>query len=313
MAGFRVSGKHQFVQQHHFRRINEFIIPRVFYKGRPGIGVQRGNGYDKMQVEWMRTETAHADSKSRGIAINVPDKDHLLADVRAHFEARRGFSLATLNLDHVVKLRDDAAFRAAYTAHSHVTADGNPIVWLSKIARTPVSLLAGADLIAPLADVAAVTHTRVALLGSTEATLSAAAAALMADHAGLEVAARIAPPMGFDPTGTLADEYIMQLEAAEVGLCFLALGAPKQELFAAYAASKTARVGFVSIGAGLDFIAGTQKRAPKFIRLIAAEWFWRLLTNPRRLALRYARCFGVLPGLLRSALKARRINRHSHH
>lgn len=262
-----------------------------------------------MQIEWMQADTAHSGGKSRGVSINVPDKDRLLADVTAHFEARRGFSLATLNLDHVVKLRDDPDFRAAYSAHSHVTADGNPIVWLSGIARTPVSLLAGADLIGPLTDVAAATQTRVALLGSTKATLSAAATALAADHPGLEVVTCIAPPMGFDPTGPMADDYIAQLEAAEVGLCFLALGAPKQELFAAHAASKIDRIGFVSIGAGLDFIAGTQKRAPKFIRLIAGEWLWRLLTNPKRLAPRYARCFGVLPRLLRSALKARRANR----
>lgn len=260
----------------------------------------------------MPADTAQTEGTSPAVSITVPSKDHLLADIRAHFEDRRGFSLATLNLDHVVKLRDDQAFRAAYVAHSHVTADGNPIVWLSKIARTPVSLLAGADLISPLADVAAATHTRVALLGSTEATLTQAADALAARHPGLEVVACIAPPMGFDPVGPLADDYIAQMEAANVGLCFLALGAPKQELFAAHAAPKAGGIGFVSIGAGLDFIAGTQKRAPKFVRLLAAEWLWRLLTNPKRLALRYARCFGVLPRLLRSALKARRINGSAH-
>jgi exopolysaccharide biosynthesis WecB/TagA/CpsF family protein len=104
---------------------------------------------------------------------------------------------------------------------------------------------------------------------------------------------------------SLADTYILQLEYGDIGLCFLALGAPKQELFAAHAVSKLDHVGFVSIGAGLDFIAGTQTRAPKIIRLIAAEWLWRLLTNPRRMGLRYAHCIEVMPRLSWSAMKVR--------
>lgn len=259
-----------------------------------------------MQIEWMPVATVKGKYATPSIAVTVPTLDALLADLKSYFEERKGFCLATLNLDHVVKLQQDAAFRAAYLAHSHVTADGNPLVWLSKIARRPVSLLAGADLIAPIAGLAATTNIKVALLGSTEETLRAAAKALEAHHQGLAVVKCIAPPMGFDPTSELADAYISELEAADIGLCFLALGAPKQEIFAAHAVSKVDSIGFVSIGAGLDFIAGTQKRAPKFIRFIAAEWLWRLLTNPKRLFVRYAQCFGVLPRLLLSAFKVRR-------
>ncbi len=255
-----------------------------------------------MQVEWVPA------SRGPNVAITVPTLDALLTDIETHFSQKQGFSLATLNLDHVVKLRDDAAFRHAYLAHSHVTADGNPIVWFSKLARQPVSLLAGADLITPLAALACSMNVPVALLGSTEDTLQVTADALRQQHPGLKIVATIAPPMGFDPNGDLANSYIAQLEETGAGLCFLALGAPKQELFAAHAASKTDRIGFVSIGAGLDFIAGTQSRAPAFLRAIAAEWLWRLMINPRRLGARYAACFGVLPRLLRSALKARSEN-----
>lgn len=258
-----------------------------------------------MQVEWLPNSSALTDEAQKKVAVTVPSLDSLLSDLKTRFERRQGFALATLNLDHIVKLRDDPAFRTAYLAHSHVTADGNPIVWMSRLAGAPVDLLPGADLITPLCDLAAATNVRVALLGSTDETLKAASSALMSRHPGLDVALCISPPMGFDPSGSLADSYITQLADAEIGLCFLALGAPKQELFAAHAVSKIDTVGFVSIGAGLDFIAGTQKRAPKFIRLIAAEWVWRLLTNPRRLGYRYTRCIAMTPHIFLSASKAR--------
>jgi UDP-N-acetyl-D-mannosaminuronic acid transferase (WecB/TagA/CpsF family) len=39
----------------------------------------------------------------------------------------RGFRLFTLNLDHLVKRRDDSAFREAYERADFVTADGAPV------------------------------------------------------------------------------------------------------------------------------------------------------------------------------------------
>jgi exopolysaccharide biosynthesis WecB/TagA/CpsF family protein len=103
--------------------------------------------------------------------------------------------------------------------------------------------------------------------------------------------------MGFAPLGDQGAEVIEALEASGARLCFLALGAPKQEIFAARAHAELPHMGFVSIGAGLDFIAGHQRRAPLWVRRIAMEWLWRLLSDPRRMALRYMRCALILPGL----------------
>ena len=97
------------------------------------------------------------------------------------------------------------------------------------------------------------------------------------------------------------DEILAELAASGARLCFLALGAPKQEILAARGHGLLPQVGFVSIGAGLDFIAGAQVRAPVWVRRIAMEWAWRMLGNPRRLAKRYAQCALVLPGLMAQA------------
>jgi len=80
------------------------------------------------------------------------------------------------------------------------------------------------------------------------------------------------------------------------GLVFLALGAPKQERLAARGRALQPELGFVSIGAGLDFLAGSQRRAPRLVRRLALEWLWRAGSDPKRLAGRYARCAAILPG-----------------
>jgi N-acetylglucosaminyldiphosphoundecaprenol N-acetyl-beta-D-mannosaminyltransferase len=238
--------------------------------------------------------------------VNFPTEAALLADVEAHLRARKGFAIATLNLDHVVKMRRNPAFLRAYRAHSHVVADGNPIVWLAHLAGRPeVSLVPGSELIEPVAALAARVGAPLAFLGSTETVLRAAAERLTVDHPGLEVACCLAPPYGFDPESAAADALLDQVAASGGRICLLALGAPKQEVLAARGIARHPQLGFLSIGAGLDFIAGHQTRAPVWVRKVAMEWLWRMLSNPRRLARRYLDCALILPSLTGTALAAR--------
>lgn len=239
------------------------------------------------------------------VCITVPNRAALEARVSALLAQNKGFALATLNLDHLVKLRQSAAFRRAYAAHELVTADGNPIVWAARLAGRPVSLVPGSDAVLPLARLAARQGVAVALVGSTPAALAAAKSALERDVRDLQVVACIAPPMGFDPDSPEAEALLSEVAASGARLCFIALGAPRQERLAARGRGVAPQVGFVSVGAGLDFIAGVQARAPAWVRRLSAEWLWRALSDPRRLALRYLRCMAILPGQLGRALLMR--------
>jgi len=239
------------------------------------------------------------------LTVTAPHLSELLTDLGARLKAKQGFSVATLNLDHVVKLRNNAEFRTAYAAHSHITADGNPIVWLSRLAGQNVALIPGSELIEPLVALAAKHNVPIALYGSEDTALTRAKQALQERYPGLEVAFCRSPEMGFDPDGSTATADMNALSASGARLCFIALGAPKQERLAVRAQTLHPQIGFVSIGAGLNFIAGTEKRAPKWIRAIAAEWIWRMLADPKRLIGRYASCLLAMPGLTLKAIRAR--------
>lgn len=239
------------------------------------------------------------------VNVNIANAAALLAQVKHRLAQRQGFALATINLDHLVKLARSAEFRASYAAQDLIVADGNPIVWLSRLARRPVSLVPGSDMVLPLAQAAAEAGVGVALIGSTEAALEAAGLHLMTTIPGLIVTLKIAPAMGFDPAGEEAARLLREIAARDIGLCFIALGAPKQEAFAARGRLLAPRTGFASVGAGLDFLAGAQNRAPKWVQAIAMEWLWRALSSPRRLIPRYAACAAILPGQIRAALRLR--------
>jgi N-acetylglucosaminyldiphosphoundecaprenol N-acetyl-beta-D-mannosaminyltransferase len=233
---------------------------------------------------------------SHAIAVNMPNLEALQAEISRRFAAGQGFALATLNLDHLAKLRGDPGFRAAYAAQDLITADGNPIVWMAGLAGLTLQLLPGSDLILPLLRLAVQAGVPVGLVGSTDTSLGLAAEALRQAVPGVNIVVQIAPPMGFDPLSGAADAVLDQLLAKGVRLCLIALGAPKQEIFAARGRLRTPSVGFASIGAGLDFLSGQQTRAPLRVRRMALEWLWRMLSNPRRMAGRYLRAALILPG-----------------
>ena len=239
------------------------------------------------------------------ITVNIPNRDALMAAVAERFAAEDGFALATINLDHLVKLRASPTFRAIYAAQDFVVADGNPIVWLSHLARRPVELVPGSDMVIPLVQLAVQSGSSVALIGTTENALATATNALQSQIPGLKIALTIAPPMGFDPQGAQARAILARLAAAEIGFCVIALPAGKQEALAALGRSLAPHTGFASFGAGLDFLAGSQIRAPRWMRALAMEWLWRALSDPRRMLPRYAACFAILPGQIIAALKLR--------
>ncbi|GGX48620.1 acetyl-mannosamine transferase [Tateyamaria omphalii] len=239
------------------------------------------------------------------VKITIPSSQDLETAVGQCFDSRQGFALATLNLDHVVKLNSDKAFQDAYAQHEFVTADGNPIVWLSRLAGSQIELLPGSDLMLPLLKMAARYEVPVAFVGSTEAALKAAAIAVKQQVPDIDIRHTIAPPFGFDPEGEDAARILDLLAKTEVGLCFVALGAPKQERFAAFGRRRAPDIGFASIGAGIDFLAGHQTRAPAWVRRMSMEWLWRAARSPRRLAMRYARCIAILPKLAYSAISQR--------
>ncbi len=239
------------------------------------------------------------------ITVNIPNRATLLAAVGQRFATRDGFALATINLDHLVKLRASPAFRAIYAAQDFVVADGNPIVWLSRLAHRPVELMPGSDMVIPLVQLAVQSGCRVALIGTTETALATAATVLESEIPGLKVALTIAPPMGFDPHGPEAHAILARLAAEDIGFCVIALPTGKQEMLAALGRNFAPHTGFAGFGAGLDFLAGSQTRAPRWMRALAMEWLWRALTDPRRMLPRYIACLAILPEQIIAALKLR--------
>ena len=77
-----------------------------------------------------------------------------------------------------------------------------------------------------------------------------------------------------------------QINKSKVDILFVALGAPKQEIWMHDNYKKINCVS-IGIGAAIDFISGNKKMAPKYMEFLGLAWLFRLISEPRRLFLRY--------------------------
>lgn len=243
----------------------------------------------------MNSRAAEFSVVIEGVRINLPTLQAATDAVLARARTGRGFALFTLNLDHLVKLETSPDFREAYGRAALVTADGWPIVWLAQRQGVAPDRASGADLVLPVCEGAAAQGSSIYFVGPGPQAQSAALDILKARFPALIVAGAEAPKF---PSGeTAAELAAFDLDAlagrinnSGAALCFLSLGAPKQELLADTLSQRCPKVGFLCVGAALDFISGQATRAPMWMQRGKLEWFWRLINDPRRLTLRYARC-----------------------
>lgn len=201
-------------------------------------------------------------------------------------EAKQGGFVFTPNVDHVVTVDEHPEFEAAYAKANLSLADGTPVVWASRLFDTPLpERVAGSDLVVPLLERAGQRGWRVAFLGAGPG-VAEKAAAIAKERWGTHVVSTDAPMVNLKDDAQI-DAIAAKLVAAKPDLVLMAFGAPKQELLIARIADRVKPGVLLGIGASLDFIAGTVKRAPAVFRKTGFEWLYRLAQEPRRLWRRY--------------------------
>lgn len=227
--------------------------------------------------------------------------DQLIANGGKHF-------VVTPNVDHVVRLHSDAEFFKVYQKASLVVADGLPIIWASRLLGRPLKeRVAGSDLIVPVCQLAAQRGYSVYFMGGEEGSGEKAAQKLKISFPSLKVSGYYSPPFGFEKDPAENQKIVRQINGAKTDILFVALGAPKQEKWIeTYIHQLQIKLG-LCVGAGVEFIAGTLKRAPVWMRKVGLEWSWRLAHDPGRLWKRYLiQDLAFLGIFLRELMKGRK-------
>jgi N-acetylglucosaminyldiphosphoundecaprenol N-acetyl-beta-D-mannosaminyltransferase len=209
--------------------------------------------------------------------------------------------VSTLNVDFLVNALGMGFQRARHPEllevlrHSDlVTADGFPILWLSRMTGRPLAhRVCGSDIVPQLAARAAEEGLSLFLLGGGEGVGPRAAEALHARNPGLLIAGTAAPMIhAAGPGLTSAEEddaaLVDEINQSGADILLLGLGNPKQELWFNRNRHRLDVPVSIGVGGTFEFIVGTVRRAPAWMQRCNLEWLFRITQDPARLWRRYA-------------------------
>lgn len=189
------------------------------------------------------------------------------------------------NVHVLASTRGDASLRSVLQSAWEVFPDGAPIAWLLRRCGAPdAERVAGPDLMPRVIDQGRSRELRHVLYGSTPEVVRSLRTKIRRSFPGALIVEAISPPPGGEDDPAL----LTRIVEARPHVVWVALGAPKQEFWLWRHATSLRPALCLGVGAAFDFHAGTKSRAPDWMQSWGLEWLHRLLTEPRRLAWRYA-------------------------
>jgi N-acetylglucosaminyldiphosphoundecaprenol N-acetyl-beta-D-mannosaminyltransferase len=221
-----------------------------------------------------------------GVRIHALDLSGAAQAVLEAALRRQPFSAHLCNAYVLALASRDRGYAALLERGELKLADGAPVAWFAGRAGTKLEQRpSGAELLLEVVRGGLAEGLRHFFYGSTPAVLAALTEELRARYPGVEIVGAHSPPFG-PVTSEQADEVVAQVDASGAHIVWVGLGTPKQDELVDRLRGRTTGA-CVPIGAAFDFVAGTQRRAPVWMRRLGLEWAHRLATEPRRLWRRY--------------------------
>jgi N-acetylglucosaminyldiphosphoundecaprenol N-acetyl-beta-D-mannosaminyltransferase len=194
--------------------------------------------------------------------------------------------VGVVNAAKVVIMRRDPSLRSAVASCQMILADGQSVVWASRVLGTPLpERVAGIDLFTELLAAASEHGYSVYFLGARPDALQQMLAEVGRRFPDLKIAG------ARDGYFSSADEAAAAAEIRDSGadLLFLGMTSPKKEVFLnSWGEFTGVRVAH-GVGGSFDILAGVTKRAPLWYQRHGLEWFYRAKQEPLRLGRRYLR------------------------
>lgn len=259
-----------------------------------------------------------------GIPVDIVTQEEVIRRIAEFFRSEGKFHIATPNPEMLVEARRNAKFLSVLQKTALNLPDGAGVVWALKrgyrsfrgyrgYRGTPMATASITSTASKTSITSRVTGTdtllaltslesrlcppeRIFLLGAAQGIAKLAAKKLMELNPAIkEIGTYSGSPRSEEETGIIA-----RINSFAPTLLFVAYGAPEQDLWIARNLPRlqTVKVA-MGIGGALDFIAGTRKRAPKWMQNIGLEWTWRLMLEPRRI-MRIWRAVVVFPWMVMS-------------
>lgn len=177
-------------------------------------------------------------------------------------------------------LQNDMLLDNFTSKNSIIIPDGISTVICSKIVNQPVKeKIAGIDTMDSIVKKCEKENKGIFLLGATKKTLDMCNINLRTKYRELNILGSHDGYFDLDN----CEEILKEIENAKPYALFVAMGCPRQEMFIIKYMDRLPCKVFMAVGGSFDIVAGTLKRAPKWMINIGLEWLYRVAKEPFRI------------------------------
>lgn len=253
---------------------------------------------DAQEIERRRVRL-----KIIGETVTPLSADETVSLIHQQVSKGDGITIANLNLHAAYLLHKDAQF-AKFTREAEIClCDGMPIIKLleNRHFRSAKYRIGSTDWVDELIkfDQGKI---KFVSIGGTRESAQRAQERILQENPLMKWEAF----EGFDDTSPISNTRLMNaIVSADVVL--VGMGMPRQEKWISEHRKFLEGKVVANVGGCMDYYAGEQPLAPRWLGNMGLEWAYRLLRSPRRLAKRYL----IEPFLLIFALGARKLKKNS--
>ncbi len=222
-----------------------------------------------------------------GVEVSAVNMRLAVAQVDHWVRARECHYVCITGVHGVMESQRDPLLKRIHNAAGMVTPDGMPMVWVNKLrGNAHVSRVYGPDLMLEVCRLSLERGWRHFFYGGGEGVAELLAQKLGERFPGLRVAGTYCPP--FRALTDEEDRHVVEtINRSGADIVWVGLSTPKQEYWMHKHLGRLHAPVMVGVGAAFDFHAGLKTQAPRWMQKIGMEWFYRLLTEPKRLWKRY--------------------------
>ncbi len=224
-----------------------------------------------------------------GVGISVLNLNTALNLVSYAVEKKIKGYICVTSVHGVSEAQRDPEFKRILNRSFLCTPDGMPLVWIGRFyGHKQMDRVYGPDLMRLVCEWSASNRCLHFLYGGLPGVAELLKQKLETAYPGIKIGGYFTPPFGL----LSREEEVKLIESVariKPDIIWVGLSTPKQERFMAEFIKKLDTTLMIGVGAAFDFLSGRVKQAPRWIQRAGLEWFYRMCSEPKRLAPRYLR------------------------
>jgi N-acetylglucosaminyldiphosphoundecaprenol N-acetyl-beta-D-mannosaminyltransferase len=221
-----------------------------------------------------------------GVPISAVNMESCVEFLFSNWEAIHGQYICVSNAHTTVMAHDDPAYYKVQAESLLSVPDGKPLSLLGKKKYPQMDRVTGPDLLRRILEESKNREIRHFFYGTTQENLDALIAKIKADYPWVQIAGY--EPSVFRPlTEQEESELVHRINSTKADFVWVALGAPRQEVFCHQMEGRINGL-MVGVGGAFNVVSGVIPEAPLLMQRLSLEWLYRLMQEPKRLFKRYA-------------------------